>query len=1242
MADPHSSSQGSVSEEQGQRHDHPRGTFPHPTSLGAGTPRRPSTFHINNEHACEAASIPSTEASRPDGNSSSGAGRRRDLPPLHITPPVINIVEASPLSPHHPPYQQHSTLLVLADNDDNKEPGNDYFSQQPHQRQENDDRDGIKLDLDNASENARLSPTVTNTLNHDTNRHTAKNDFEENRDKGSAAGGDSHLFSNTSQPSGVPANLPPNRGTDSSFDRAKTVPSGWALARKLTNPLTRRLVSQRLTRANTSIDRSPSRRSGGQSGRNNGWDATSDRTPEKDNTFSAKDIGDSANNNGNNGKSSIERGSAGENPSPDTESRQEDSNNKTVEELLAPHMENSESNPALGNVSANNFEIVGNSSSFVTPVPSSLNPGVIHLKMNTRSTAENIVNSIYMNRPGYSPSGLQPAPSAPAEAQQSQPQQQPGGDGTSSAERRIQEPAAQPGTFDQPSQGFRIKVVRPTAVESATPAANYTALGGIKPRGILGHLLHMQQSMAQREIDSYRRQMEVLLKRERDRQRKFDKRERRVAAQNKAKAKDEARRAHKKGRHDALDEVEGRVMEEGRQGLEQAALEEALDEGGPLGTGYENKPGKRLLAKHLKDHLQHPVAGILSLASDAMPSVLSHISHGMAGPKSDKAKEGGDEKERTESRVQDEDEQRHTYPPKPSSPRLRPTTHQQYKRRSWMHNFDLFATPQPKLSPEVRRRLEVMTGDATATTAKSQATSVYGRASFGSSVSASLNLEGASDTWGAVLGRQRARSPGQRPPLSEMRRSIYSTPHLAAAATTAAAGAGNLGDDRAMRTPPLPRPTRKHMNLPERGSNLRFSSPNLVTLAADSGSEEEGSGQMLSTLPTASVKPGTPPQRLSLSPPPPESRKASDGEDGTPHRQQRARFELYSNDYDYDYEGGSSVPQSRESTPAVTPYESTTLLESADEGSRGYFFGGGERDKEEEEHFEQERKEMLRQVTHTLQCQDFLMLMARALAMFGAPTSRLETNMLCLAKRLEIEASFAVLPGIILISFEDATTRSSETHILRITNGYDMNRLDKVTYICRQVIKGWMSVEEAVTLLETVLATPPLYPWWVQVLNYGFMSFLVAPCFWQGSWKDALVAGILGLFIGLLQLLATRFNTYANLFEYTSAVLVSFIATTLQKWVCFGIVSISGCVMLLPGLGMTMSIVELASKNIISGAVRFIFSIISTLLIAYGITTGSQIGEAVMGHKLSQNESIIDSQLNSDSGLGDCQGISRI
>ncbi|KAJ2712294.1 pheromone-regulated protein prm10, partial [Coemansia spiralis] len=285
--------------------------------------------------------------------------------------------------------------------------------------------------------------------------------------------------------------------------------------------------------------------------------------------------------------------------------------------------------------------------------------------------------------------------------------------------------------------------------------------------------------------------------------------------------------------------------------------------------------------------------------------------------------------------------------------------------------------------------------------------------------------------------------------------------------------------------------------------------------------------------------------------------------------------------------------------------------------------------------FEAEKLKILAQLSDIFNRQNFLLVASRALMAFGAPLHRLEANLIAIALNLDVQATFAVLPGIMLITFGDEDTRSSETYVVRSVSGYDMYRLGRTNRTIRRVLKGRITVGQGVKNLERVLATPPLYSWWVILLDYVVVSFCICPLFWNGSWEDAGVSAMLGFLIGALQLLAGRFHNYANLFEVSSAFLVSFIAALMQDHVCFATVSFAGIAMLLPGLALTTSIIEMASRNMITGTVRLVFALCRCFMLGYGISVGSTLGTQALGRGTSAQ--LLHEQIDNGEQAGLCR-----
>ncbi|ORX91252.1 DUF1212-domain-containing protein [Basidiobolus meristosporus CBS 931.73] len=243
--------------------------------------------------------------------------------------------------------------------------------------------------------------------------------------------------------------------------------------------------------------------------------------------------------------------------------------------------------------------------------------------------------------------------------------------------------------------------------------------------------------------------------------------------------------------------------------------------------------------------------------------------------------------------------------------------------------------------------------------------------------------------------------------------------------------------------------------------------------------------------------------------------------------------------------------------------------------------------------------------------QDYLILLSKAMVVFGSPAHRLEDNMSRASTALNVQSSFAFLPGVIMISYGDEQTHTSETHIIKVDRGYNMFKLDQVNKISKCVIYGYIRVEDAYESLEKVMESDDLYPWWCDIMVFGVSSFLIAPVAFQGGWMEAIVSGILGTAIGVLHEFSKKLFNYANVFEISAAVLTSLVATGFRHKVCYQSVIMASVSMLLPGLGLTTAVMELAARNLISGVVRLVYSLVVAFMLGFGLSFGSQLWRAL-------------------------------
>ncbi|KAJ2383568.1 pheromone-regulated protein prm10, partial [Coemansia sp. RSA 2603] len=265
------------------------------------------------------------------------------------------------------------------------------------------------------------------------------------------------------------------------------------------------------------------------------------------------------------------------------------------------------------------------------------------------------------------------------------------------------------------------------------------------------------------------------------------------------------------------------------------------------------------------------------------------------------------------------------------------------------------------------------------------------------------------------------------------------------------------------------------------------------------------------------------------------------------------------------------------------------------------------------------RRSIVRAIDALLLHQRFLVLLAKALMTYGSPLHHLEDNLARMARLLDLEMTASAIPGLVLLSFEDSATHTSETKLVRCSNGWDMHRLDQVNRLVRRVVHGLVDVREAVGELECVMTARPIYPWFVQVLNWGVISWALCLVCFGGSWRDSGISLGLGLVAGCMNLAAGKLPGYTNFFEVSVSILAGILSAALAQWGCIGATALSATVVLLPGLVMTTGVIELASRHMVAGTVRIFYALLLAFIIAFGLLIGVEIYNKIAGNPVLNN-----------------------
>ena len=156
-----------------------------------------------------------------------------------------------------------------------------------------------------------------------------------------------------------------------------------------------------------------------------------------------------------------------------------------------------------------------------------------------------------------------------------------------------------------------------------------------------------------------------------------------------------------------------------------------------------------------------------------------------------------------------------------------------------------------------------------------------------------------------------------------------------------------------------------------------------------------------------------------------------------------------------------------------------------------------------------------------------------------------------------------------------------------------------------------ISIESAWDEMKVIRESPPCFNVWIQTLSYPLSGFACALTFFGGSLYDSGIAGLGGLLVGLCALAATKIRAISRFLEFLGAFLVGILTRIVTgsspAQSCFLAISISALVWFLPGLSITQSVMEIASRSVISGVSRLVYAISVALQLGFGLALGSLV-----------------------------------
>ncbi|MGH9849287.1 MAG: threonine/serine ThrE exporter family protein [Blastocatellia bacterium] len=244
----------------------------------------------------------------------------------------------------------------------------------------------------------------------------------------------------------------------------------------------------------------------------------------------------------------------------------------------------------------------------------------------------------------------------------------------------------------------------------------------------------------------------------------------------------------------------------------------------------------------------------------------------------------------------------------------------------------------------------------------------------------------------------------------------------------------------------------------------------------------------------------------------------------------------------------------------------------------------------------------------------FVLRLGRALHAYGIPAHRLEEVMEKASERLGLQGQFFSTPTSIFASF--GPQEEQRTFLMRVTPGeVDLGKVAELDDVTTGVLRGAFGPAEGSQLIDRILAAPRRYGRVVTIIAFGLAS-AAASRFLGGGLKEIAASATIGLITGLLSLLAGKYQSLGRVFEFV----VAFTASALAESLTFVIggyavsnATLAGLIVLMPGLTLTIALVELSTKNLSSGTARLSGAFVIFLGIGFGVAVGGSVTDLLIG-----------------------------
>lgn len=255
--------------------------------------------------------------------------------------------------------------------------------------------------------------------------------------------------------------------------------------------------------------------------------------------------------------------------------------------------------------------------------------------------------------------------------------------------------------------------------------------------------------------------------------------------------------------------------------------------------------------------------------------------------------------------------------------------------------------------------------------------------------------------------------------------------------------------------------------------------------------------------------------------------------------------------------------------------------------------------------------------TEFIQIRKFIVKLGKMLHKYGTPAFRLEAYLTEVATYLGVRASFISTPTSLTFVIWSDRHEDEYNHSARLQPGdLDMNALSLTDELANKLLEGEVTLAEADKRLDEIDVMPSPYGKWLTGASFGLSTGAFAMLM-GASWQEIFWSGLLGLMTYFWTLWAQHSKRVNLMLEPVTSFVAGFSACAISRYFDPGIniplIVLSGVIILVPGLALTMGLAELSSRNLVSGTARVMDAVMQLFKLYFGAFLGIGIGFSVFG-----------------------------